>query len=246
MSTRFFKFIYGLDDVLKNMGSSSFFFISIFFTKGSYKNFFISKGVNFYFVPENSKVCLKYFNGHTVFAITKYFSDLFFLERLLRNSLYKRVVVFDRIYDPRNLGSCIRSCVAFGVSFIIVPLNRSCSITEVVNRSSSNYLNYLYILRVKNLYKVLNFLKSFGLVIIGVSLSENIFLHNLKKQEFNSFVLIFGSEGAGLRSLTKSYCNFLFSVSLYGPVDSLNLSVCLGICLYHLGPVGFEPTTKGL
>ena len=139
-------------------------------------------------------------------------------------------VVLDGVTDPRNLGAIMRSACAFGVTAIIVPKDRSVGITDVVEKVASGAAGIIPLISVTNLARSLRSLKESDFWIVGTDgeAEESIRDFNFP----NRTVLVFGAEGSGARRLTKETCDHLVSIPITDIIESLNVAVSVGICLY--------------
>lgn len=142
------------------------------------------------------------------------------------------ILILDGITDPHNFGACLRTADAAGVDFVIVPKDKSAPITPVVTKVACGATETVPTLRVTNLVRSFHVLKEAGIWIYGAALSTNHTLYDLDYK--TSTALVMGSEGNGLRRLTREHCDDLFSIPLAGQVESLNVSVATGICLYEV------------
>ena len=141
------------------------------------------------------------------------------------------LVALDGVTDPRNLGAIMRSACAFGASAIVVPKDRSVGITDVVEKVASGAAGIMPLITVTNLSRSLRTLKESGFWIIGTDGEAN---ESVRDFEFSSrTVLVFGAEGAGLRRLTRETCDYLVSIPIGDIIESLNVSVSAGICLFE-------------
>ena len=139
----------------------------------------------------------------------------------------------DEITDPHNFGAIIRSAVAFGVDGIIIPERRSAGVTGVVSRTSAGAVEHARIARVVNLSRALTELADEGLEILGLAGEGETMLDTLEPSPHGQVVVI-GSEGKGLRELTRKRCQRLVRIPLDGPIGSLNASVAAGVAFYAL------------
>jgi len=155
------------------------------------------------------------------------------LLRLLEiNSENLLILILDGVTDPHNLGACLRSADAAGVSFVIIPKDNSASVTAVVSKVACGATESIPLIRVTNLARTLNRLKKAGVWLYGAAGESETSLYEL---DFRGPVgLILGAEGAGLRRLTRECCDELFSIPMRGSVSSLNVSVATGVCLYEI------------
>ena len=141
-------------------------------------------------------------------------------------------LILDHIQDPQNLGAIIRSANVLGVDGVIIPKDRSASVTPSVIKVSSGATNYVPIVKVVNLSRTIRELKDLGLWVVGADINSK---RLLKDEDFMNMnlALVIGNEGKGLSKLIKNQCDFLVSIPNYGNVDSLNASVAAGIMIYE-------------
>jgi len=142
------------------------------------------------------------------------------------------ILVLDGVQDPHNLGACLRTADAAGVQLVIICKDRSAGITPVVRRAASGAAETLTIVQATNLARVLRQLKQRGIWLAGTSdgATESLYATDLT----GPLALVMGSEGSGLRRLTGELCDYLVSIPMAGQVESLNVSVATGICLYEI------------
>jgi 23S rRNA (guanosine2251-2'-O)-methyltransferase len=141
------------------------------------------------------------------------------------------ILILDGVTDPHNLGACLRSADAAAIDFVIIPKDKSASITPVVSKVACGAVESVPILRVTNLVRAIRQLKAEGIWIFGAAedAAEKLYECDLKIP--CAFVL--GAEGHGLRRLTREQCDIMFSLPMKGMVSSLNVSVATGICLFE-------------
>jgi 23S rRNA (guanosine2251-2'-O)-methyltransferase len=142
------------------------------------------------------------------------------------------ILILDGVTDPHNLGACLRSADATGVDFVIIPKDKSASITPVVSKVACGAAESVPLVRVTNLVRAMNILKQEGVWIYGAAGEANCSLYQV---DFKGTVAIaLGAEGEGLRRLTREHTDGLFSMPMVGSVDSLNVSVATGVSLYEV------------
>lgn len=153
------------------------------------------------------------------------------------------ILVLDRLQDPRNFGACLRVAECAGVRAVVVPGEGSSPVTPVVSRVSAGAVDSLEILEVPNLVSALKQLKQQGFWIYGAAEQGSASLYDCRFE--GRVALVMGSEGKGLRRLTRETCDFLVRLPVLGRISSLNVSVAAGICLYEInrqmGRLGSSP-----
>jgi 23S rRNA (guanosine2251-2'-O)-methyltransferase len=167
-----------------------------------------------------------------VIAITGEYPYLELPELLERARPAPLFVALDQISDPHNFGAIVRSCVAFGADGIITLRDRAAPVTPVVVRASAGATERARIARVTNLARTLGELRERGLSLVGLDARGDTRLHAVPYAH-QGRVLVIGSEGGGLRRLTRENCDVLARVDLASAFESLNASVAAGIALYE-------------
>lgn len=141
------------------------------------------------------------------------------------------LLVLDEISDPHNLGACLRTADAAGVDAVIVPKDNSAPLNMTVRKVASGAAETVNLVVVTNLSRTLKALQERGVWLVGAATEAD---HELFQQDLTgSLALVMGSEGKGLRRLTREVCDFLVAIPMFGALDSLNVSVATGICLYE-------------
>jgi len=138
----------------------------------------------------------------------------------------------DHITDPGNLGSLIRTAEFFGVHGLILPKDRSASITDTVHKRSAGGTAYLAVARVVNLARTLKQLADKGIWLVGAEGKSETSLYNFDWSR--NLVLVLGSEERGLSKVVRNLCHHLVSIPRLGHIDSLNVSVAAGIILSEI------------
>ena len=142
-----------------------------------------------------------------------------------------RLLVLDGIQDPHNLGACLRVADAFGVHAVIAPKDRAVGLTATVYKVSSGAADTVPFIAVTNISRTLKQLKEHGIWIIGTA--ENADNDLTRFQIKGPIAWVFGSEEKGLRRLTREACDQLVYIPMLGSVESLNVAVSAGICLFE-------------
>jgi 23S rRNA (guanosine2251-2'-O)-methyltransferase len=141
------------------------------------------------------------------------------------------ILVLDGITDPHNLGACLRVADGAGAHAVIAPKDHAAGINATVAKVASGAAETMPYFMVTNLARTLNELKERNIWIIGTSddADKTIYEVDLK----GPVALVLGAEGAGMRQLTRKTCDDLVSIPMQGAVESLNVSVASGVCLYE-------------
>ncbi|HEX7338855.1 MAG TPA: 23S rRNA (guanosine(2251)-2'-O)-methyltransferase RlmB [Rhodanobacteraceae bacterium] len=140
-------------------------------------------------------------------------------------------LVLDGVTDPHNLGACLRSAAAAGVTAVIMPKDRAVGVTPVVRRASAGGADRVPLVVATNLARALRVLKDAGVWLTGLAGDTDTSLYQM---DFSGPVaLVMGSEGEGLRRLTRETCDFVAAIPMPGNMESLNVSVATGIVLFE-------------
>lgn len=140
------------------------------------------------------------------------------------------ILVLDEVTDPHNVGACLRTANAFGASMVIAPRKNSAPLNATVRKVASGAAESTPYIQVTNLVRTLTLLKDLGAWTYGADMDAKT---SLDKVDFSGHVaVVMGSEGQGLRRLTKETIDEMFSIPMCGDVESLNVSVASAISLY--------------
>lgn len=155
--------------------------------------------------------------------------DLFNLIESHANPL---LLILDSITDPHNLGACLRTAEASGVNMVVIPKDKSANTqSAIVHKVACGAVDHLPCVSVTNLARTMKELKQAGVWLYGAAgnASQTLWSTNFS----GPCAIVMGSEGSGLRRLTREHCDELFSIPMHGVVESLNVSVATGVCLYE-------------
>ncbi|MDY6994644.1 MAG: 23S rRNA (guanosine(2251)-2'-O)-methyltransferase RlmB, partial [Pseudomonadota bacterium] len=141
------------------------------------------------------------------------------------------LLILDEVQDPHNLGACLRTADGAGIHAVIVPKNRACHLSAIVRKVASGAADSVPLIQVTNLARTLTWLKAQGIWLVGADAVGQTSLFKAHLQ--GALALILGAEGHGLRRLTREACDVLVHIPMLGKVESLNVSVATGICLYE-------------
>jgi 23S rRNA (guanosine2251-2'-O)-methyltransferase len=141
------------------------------------------------------------------------------------------LLILDGVTDPHNLGACLRSAEAAGVDAVIVPKDKSAQLNHTVRKVASGAAETVPFIPVTNLARTLQSLQKKGIWLFGAAdeAEQSLYATDLK----GPIAIVLGSEGKGLRRLTRENCDTLVSIPMAGEVSSLNVSVSAGICLFE-------------
>ena len=141
------------------------------------------------------------------------------------------LLVLDGITDPHNLGACLRSADAAGVDAVIIPKDKSATLNATVHKVASGAAETVPLFAVSNLARCLESLQRRGIWLVGTAdeTGKSLFDQDLT----GALALVMGSEGRGLRRLTRERCDYLVAIPMAGKLSSLNVSVATGVCLFE-------------
>jgi len=141
------------------------------------------------------------------------------------------LLILDGVQDPHNLGACLRAADGAGAHAVIAPKDRSCGLTHSAIKVSSGASESVPFIAVTNLARTMRDLKDRGIWLVGADDAAPQTIYQAKLE--GALGVALGAEGEGLRRLTKESCDTLASMPMRGTVESLNVSVASGICLYE-------------
>jgi 23S rRNA (guanosine2251-2'-O)-methyltransferase len=141
------------------------------------------------------------------------------------------LLVLDGVTDPHNLGACLRVADAAGAHAVVVPKDRACGLNATAVKVASGAADTVPYVTVTNLARSLREMQERNVWVIGAAGETDRELYAIDQKASVAWVL--GAEGAGLRRLTRDTCDELARIPMYGSVESLNVSVAAGICLFE-------------
>ncbi|HLO93279.1 MAG TPA: 23S rRNA (guanosine(2251)-2'-O)-methyltransferase RlmB [Burkholderiaceae bacterium] len=141
------------------------------------------------------------------------------------------VLVLDGVTDPHNLGACLRVADGAGAHAVVAPKDHAVGLNATVAKVASGAAETVPYLMVTNLARTLNELKERNIWVIGTSDQAEKSIYDLDLQ--GPVALVLGAEGEGMRQLTAKTCDELVRIPMQGAVESLNVSVAAGVCLYE-------------
>ena len=140
-------------------------------------------------------------------------------------------LILDGVEDPHNLGACLRVADAMGVHAVIAPKDRAVGLNATVRKVACGAAETVPFIAVTNLARTIRELKDAGVFVVGTTMDSPQTLLNTKLD--GPIAVVLGSEGEGIRRLTAETCDALVTIPMFGSVESLNVSVASGICLYE-------------
>ncbi|HSA90585.1 MAG TPA: 23S rRNA (guanosine(2251)-2'-O)-methyltransferase RlmB [Burkholderiales bacterium] len=153
------------------------------------------------------------------------------LNQILEQVKNPLLLVLDGVTDPHNLGACLRVANAAGAHAVIAPRDRAAGITPVVSKVASGAAEATPYLMVTNLARTLAEIKERDIWVVGADERADKTLYEADLPQSIAWVL--GAEGEGMRRLTRESCDLLVRIPMRGEVESLNVSVSAGICLFE-------------
>lgn len=142
------------------------------------------------------------------------------------------LLVLDEVQDPHNIGACLRTADAIGVDAVVVSKNRSPALTPVIRNVASGAAETVPYIMVSNIARTLDKIKENNVWVMGTSGDADGTIYDSKASK--RLALVMGSEGKGMRRLTRESCDELISIPMQGSVESLNISVATAVCLYEI------------
>jgi len=153
------------------------------------------------------------------------------LDEILERVEHPLLLVLDGVTDPHNLGACLRVANGAGAHAVLAPKDRAVGVTPTVSKVASGAAESTPYLMVTNLARTLSELKERNIWIVGADERAEKTLYAADLPESIAWVLC--AEGEGMRRLTRESCDLLVRIPMRGEVESLNVSVSAGVCLYE-------------
>ncbi len=154
------------------------------------------------------------------------------LEALVEGAEGKALLlVLDGVQDPHNLGACLRSAAAAGVTAVVIPKDKSATVNATVRKTSAGAADRIPVVAVTNLARCLRDLQKQGVWLYGLAGEAEASLYSLDLR--GNVALVLGGEADGLRRLTREHCDSLVKIPMPGDIESLNVSVAAGVTLFE-------------
>ncbi|MBL7004926.1 MAG: 23S rRNA (guanosine(2251)-2'-O)-methyltransferase RlmB [Gammaproteobacteria bacterium] len=175
---------------------------------------------------EKHQGCVLEINTNATLSLS--FSQL--LEEVNERSL---ILILDEVQDPHNLGACLRTADATGVNAVIIPTDNAADMSSpIVSKVAAGGAETVPLIKVTNLARALKDLRKAGVWLVGTTGDTN---QSLYETNFKGATgLVMGAEGSGMRRLTTENCDELIMIPMLGQVESLNVSVATGVCLFEI------------
>ncbi|PIE43769.1 MAG: 23S rRNA (guanosine(2251)-2'-O)-methyltransferase RlmB [Gammaproteobacteria bacterium] len=140
-------------------------------------------------------------------------------------------LILDAVTDPHNLGACIRTANGAGVHAVIFPKDKSAHLNATVRKVACGAAEFTPVIAVTNLARTMKWLQQCGIWLVGAAAEADNVQFDVSLT--GPLAIVMGSEGKGLRRLTRENCDVLARIPMSGQVDSLNVSVATGVFLYE-------------
>ena len=142
------------------------------------------------------------------------------------------VILLDELEDPQNFGAILRTAEAVGVHGVIIPKRRNVQLNATVFKTSAGAAEYVKVAQITNVAQTLKNLRGLGLKIVGSDMGAQV---DFRRADLTGgIVLIIGSEGKGMRRLTRENCDLLIKIPMVGKINSLNASAAGAVLLYEI------------
>ena len=155
------------------------------------------------------------------------------IQEIHKHKQPKLIVILDKVSDPQNVGTIIRSSLFFNCNFIINAINGGSSETGSLVKAASGAFEQVHYMQATNIVQTIIKLKNFGYLVIGLDETSTEKISSFKKGN-NDIAIVFGAEGKGIRRLTKENCDMLLSIDGNHTFSSLNVSTAVGITLFNI------------
>tara|TARA_Y100000741_G_C18102257_1_gene497328 strand:- start:67 stop:798 length:732 start_codon:yes stop_codon:yes gene_type:complete len=232
-------FIVGKHAVLGALKNPNRKILRVFLTEESKKNIYrenqnLLKDVKIYY--KNKKELDRY-TGKENILHQGYVAEIENLENLtikefIKNKTNLTFACLDNVTDPRNIGSIIRSAASFNIDGIIVKERNFPDESKLMYKSASGCMEHINIFKVSNINTTLKFLREKNFWIYGFEARSK---KNFSEVEWNgNNILLFGSEGSGIKKHTEKYTDFLVRIEINENIESLNISNSAAIVFHHI------------
>ena len=141
------------------------------------------------------------------------------------------LLLLDGVQDPHNLGACLRSAAAAGVTAVVIPRDKAVQVNATVRKTSAGAADTIPVIRCTNLSRCLRDLQKQGVWIHGLAGDVDASLYSLDLT--GNVAIVLGGEADGLRRLTREHCDSLVRIPMPGATESLNVSVATGVALFE-------------
>lgn len=153
------------------------------------------------------------------------------LDALVEAAARPLLLVLDGVQDPHNLGACLRTAEAAGALAVVAPKDRAAGLTPAVRKVASGAAELIPFIQVVNVARALARLQVLGVWAVGAAGAAPASVYDARLDR--PLALVLGAEGGGLRRLTRERCDELVHIPMPGRIESLNVSVAAGVCLFE-------------
>lgn len=142
------------------------------------------------------------------------------------------IILLDELEDPQNFGAILRTAEAVGVHGVIIPKRRNVQLNATVFKTSAGAAQYVKVAQITNVAQTLKQLRTLGLTVVGSDISAEL---DFRRADLSgALVLVIGSEGRGMRRLTRENCDVLIKIPMIGKINSLNASAAGAVLMYEI------------
>lgn len=141
------------------------------------------------------------------------------------------ILLIDSLNDPQNFGTLLRTAEAVGVHGVVIPLAHTVEVTPAVVNASSGASEHLRVAR-SNLAQAIDALKAENVWVVGLDQNGETIGEKTRRHLTGATALVVGSEGEGIRQLTRSKCDIILQLPMRGQIESLNAAVAGSVALY--------------
>ncbi|MDR0556201.1 MAG: 23S rRNA (guanosine(2251)-2'-O)-methyltransferase RlmB [Holosporaceae bacterium] len=155
------------------------------------------------------------------------------IEELVQDDSDCRPIVYlDQLSDPQNIGSILRAAAVFGGRALVTTIHNSSTLTTAAMKAASGATELVPLIHVVNLVNSINQLKKHGFWCVGLDEKAPCKIHEMSLNR--KFILVVGSEGSGLRRLTRKSCDFFVQLPSFGDFTTLNAAQAVTVALYEI------------
>lgn len=160
----------------------------------------------------------------------KYYTPAEILEKARSEGRAPFIIILDKIEDPHNLGSIIRTAHCAGADGVIIPKHGSAPLGSITAKTAAGATAYTPVARVTNIARTIDELKKEGLWIVGADMGGEP-MYNVDMT--GALAIVIGNEGDGISRLVREKCDFIAEIPMFGKINSLNASVAAAVLMYE-------------
>ncbi|MCD7780079.1 MAG: 23S rRNA (guanosine(2251)-2'-O)-methyltransferase RlmB [Candidatus Gastranaerophilales bacterium] len=234
------SFVFGRNNVLELLKDSKRNVSKIILMKGMHENSKISqiiefakaKGIVFQFLPKEKFLEYAEYSHQGVIAYVSPVNYVDFDDFIAKKKEYKKVIITDRVEDPQNMGSIIRTAVCAGFDAVIFPSRRNALISASVEKSSAGAVNLIDLIMVNSLSSAIDKLKDNNFWIIASDINAEDNYYEIDYNNMN-FAIVMGSEKDGISSTILKKSDYKIKIPILNKFDSLNVANAASIIIYE-------------